>query len=485
MQAQPGFLDPTFGAGGIVITPMDGTIDVIYDICVQTDGMILAAGKRQSGIMSSIMLARYQVDGTLDPAFGSNGLVLTIPFSGFLMASVIEVTAAGRILVCGRANDSMLLARYLPDGSLDLEFDDDGILVIQDLENGPGFSMTQQPDGKILVAGSHDEGAGRQISVHRFFENGSVDMSFDGDGHTMTDLPGDINEAMAIALRADGRIVIAGQYGAEWPFEGMCMIQYNPDGSLDSSFDGDGVWTHTTGFPNEGFLSVVVQSDGKLLAGGISHDGVTNYADLVRLNADGTFDNGFGGDGLIRTDVGPDASSWQEVILEPDGKIIAVGVVNDGADFLVGRYMPDGTLDYGFGTSGLTVTTIGTDAYATSGALMSDGRILMAGTSSMSANGDFILLCFGNDLDIGFVELTGSNLQPQAYPNPVNDVLHVRMEAEGAIMLYEVLDAQGRSVRTLLGGRALDIDVRDLIPGLYQLRCSGDGRVLCSPILKL
>lgn len=177
----------------------------------------------------------------------------------------------------------------------------------------------------------------------------------------------------------------------------FAIVRYNPDGSLDSRFsNGDRETTEID--RNDTALAVALQPDGKIVSAGFATlDGNNLAFALVRYNQDGSLDTTFGGDGKVVTDLSPNLDEVTGVAIQPDGKVVAAGFVNAGAaatDFALVRYHPNGSLDASFGTGGIVRTDFsgGTDG-ASEVALLPGGKIVVAGTTYDSAgSGDFALL---------------------------------------------------------------------------------------------
>ena len=163
----------------------------------------------------------------------------------------------------------------------------------------------------------------------------------------------------------------------------FAVARYNPDGSLDPAFDGDG--RVTTGFgADETATSVAIQPDGKILVAGFTEAGPSpaNFA-LVRYNANGSLDGGFDDDGLLFTDFGAEDVAT-DVLIGAGGAIVAVGGTSTGAgaaDFAFARYEADGSPDNSFDGDGLRTINFGALEVATDAELQPDGRIVAAGLS--------------------------------------------------------------------------------------------------------
>lgn len=479
--AQPGILDPAFGTGGITITDISGTSDIISDLLIRPDGKIVTVCSHSVPMGWSVMLARYTTAGVLDSTFGTNGVVIS-DFGGTLeFAYTGALTVSGGIVVCGSSDDKMMMARYLENGTLDSSFDGDGVLIDATWESDPGFAMTQQPDGKVLVYGQRNEGNGKNISMRRLNADGTLDTSWDGDGYTMTNVPGANDLASSASIQPDGKVLVCGSMGPINSFEGMVVIRYNADGSLDTGFNSTGIWTYTTpGMASEGLSSVIMQADGKVVGAGHASQALVAGTVMVRLNADGTMDTSFDGDGLLYDSSLPPAG-LAEVMQEVDGKLIVFGNAPDTEQFLLARYMADGTLDPAFGTNGYTLTTVGGSSFASTCEFMNDGRILGAGGATPSGYEDLVLACYQND--VGGVGVTEPTLSPKmiaAYPNPARDIVNLRLEAAtGLVLKGEVLDAHGHCVRRwsarVNSEGSFAVDIADLPSGSYLLRCALPG----------
>ncbi|MFG2335324.1 calcium-binding protein [Streptomyces yangpuensis] len=389
--AAPGDLDPSFGGDGVVTTDL-GAAEAAADTVVQPDGRIVAVGGDATDFFGNFAAVRYNPDGSLDTTFGDGGKVSTDIAGGSDSAEGVALQADGKIVVVGVSENLeggvawFTVVRYHPDGSLDTTFDGDG-KAVTDLGGGgadQGSDVAVQADGKIVAAG----GTGGVFALARYnAADGSLDTTFDGDGKVFTDFGGlqEGSTAYGLALRPDGRIVAVGDT-TEGLVRDFALARYNADGSPDTSFSGDGRATTDFGAMDTA-QDVVVQSDGRIVAAGGSAPGV--FA-LARYNADGTPDTAFDGDGRVTTALGgpQGGSSAYDVVQQSDGRIVAVGGGN--GDFALARYNADGGLDTGFGGGDGTVTTnLGGADLARSAALLPDGRIVAAGGGG--AGEDFAL----------------------------------------------------------------------------------------------
>ena len=184
---------------------------------------------------------------------------------------------------------------------------------------------------------------GYDFSLVRYNADGTLDTTFDGDGKVTTDIGLSMIMVRASRCSLTARSSWRAHLNGSEP-GGACAI--TADGSLDTTFDGDGKVTTDLGGIESGSASVTVQPDGKILVAGTSNSDFL----LVRYNTDGTLDNTFDGDGIVTTDVGFDEVG-RSITLEPDGKILVTGWTYDGSNWhmAVARYNADGSLDTSFG----------------------------------------------------------------------------------------------------------------------------------------
>jgi uncharacterized delta-60 repeat protein len=397
----PGDLDLTFDGDGKVITNIGPDEDKAYAVAVQGDGKIVAAGWCYTGATNDFCLARYNPDGSLDTGFDGDGKVTTAIRTGGDLASDVILQGDGKIVAAGNCyadiNSDFCLARYSPDGSLDTGFDGDGKVTTA---IGGGYDQASavalQGDGKIVAAGYCYTGASdSDFCLARYNPDGSLDTRFGGDGKVTTSFSIGPDFAFAVALQGNGKIVAAGRcYTGAGDDLRFCLARYNPDGSLDTGFDGDGKVTTAIGTGSDFAYAVAIQGDGKIVAGGRCYTGATDDFCLARYNPGGSLDTGFDGDGKVTTAIGTGSDVASDVALQGDGKIVAGGHCYTGTtDFCLARYNPDGSLDSTFDGDGKVTTAIGTGSdLALAVAIQGDGKIVAAGYCNTGAGGlDFCL----------------------------------------------------------------------------------------------
>jgi uncharacterized delta-60 repeat protein len=382
-EAAAGDLDPTFGSGGKTSTDILNDTDLAAGVVVQPDGKIIAGGV--SGLDFAVV--RYNSDGSLDLSFGPNGRVRTDFFGSFDEGHAVALQSDGKILLAGSAVNSITfqdfaLARYNTDGALDPTFGSGGKVTTDFFDdNDEAWALAIQTDGKIVLAGRAATDSGFAFAIARYLPGGSIDPSFGSGGKVISHFSG-ADRAFAVAVQPDGKILAAG----------TVIARYNPDGSIDSGFGAGG-----SVVPGLIVRGLALQSNGKTVAAG-SNLLSTDFA-VARYDSDGTLDSTFGSGGKVITDFFGQSDVGLAVVIQPDGNLIVSGQVST-QDFVTSafglvRYKNDGSLDATFGSGG-RVTTDFFEANVSGGAsglaLQSDGRIIAAGGAFNSATGwDFVL----------------------------------------------------------------------------------------------
>jgi len=342
-------LDTSFSGDGKLTTPIGGAEDRANAVAIQPDGKIVVAGFFWNGTSNAFAVVRYNTDGSLDTSFDVDGIATTDLGSGDDQGRGVAIQSDGKIVVSGYThngtNYDFAVVRYNVNGSLDTSFDTDGI-VTTPLSGGDdrGEAVALQSDGKILVAGDVLGGAARNFGVVRYNTTGTLDASFDTDGIVITDFLANEDNARSIAVQPDGRILVGGSShnGSNLDFS---LARYNTNGSLDVSFDTDGkVTTNIAGGLDLGF-GLDVQPDGKIVQAGWGQNGANLDFAVVRYNPNGSLDTSFDLDGKVTTPVGSGNDFGYRMAVEFDGKIVVAGSSHNGSNLDVGlvRYCPNGS----------------------------------------------------------------------------------------------------------------------------------------------
>ena len=277
--------------------------------------------------------------------------------------------------------DRFALARYNPNGSLDASFSGNGKQTTGFPRGSNGArGVALQGDGKIVVVGSAADTTGSfDFALARYNPNGSLDTSFSGDGKQTTGFGA---PTLRPLWRSGATARSPSSAKARGNFGDFALARYNPNGSPDTSFSGDGKQTTDFGGFSDRATDVALQTNGKMVAVGGNNVGFA----LARYNPGGSLDPTFSGDGKQTTDFGASAAG-DGVALQGDGKIVAVGRgpgVN-GYAFALARYNPNGSLDPSFSGDGKQATDFGflnQVGGARGVALQGDGKIVAVGVGA-------------------------------------------------------------------------------------------------------
>lgn len=391
LYAEAGTLDTTFDGDGKVVTNLGG-FEIARSVAIQPDEKIVIAGSS----LNDMLIIRYDENGSLDATFSGDG-VETVDFAlGDDEAYAVEVDSNGKIVAGGYATDPVTgedfaLARFNSDGTPDLTFNLTGKVTID--FNTPLdriFDIKIDSSGKIVAAGRACSAGSLNncnFIVARYNPDGSPDEDFGIDGFFETDFMGDYDEPSALWIHSNGTILLVGGSGVN-----VGMARYNPDGSPDFAFSGDGKLVTDLGLEiGARAWDVLVYPDGRILVAGQAGSTPEDFV-VARFHSDGSLDSNFGasGTGVVRDDFFSGIDAAQSVTLQYDYKIIVSGWAElPGADRTFGliRYTQNGLLDDSFGDGGKVTTDFmpgaGFSEIAYAVALQHDGKIVAAGRADI------------------------------------------------------------------------------------------------------
>ncbi|MBI2440039.1 MAG: hypothetical protein HYV35_01575, partial [Lentisphaerae bacterium] len=395
-------LDASFGtnANGKVTTPIGGSNDYGRGVAIQADGMIVVVGETWNGADWDFGLARYTTTGTLDTAFGTNGTgIMTTDISSNDFVGGVAIQTDGKIVVVGDSRTTnkydFALARYDTNGALDTTFGPSAngkVTTGVDAYNNYGLAIALQTDGKIVVAGYGGNSGGgtyEDFALARYTTTGTLDTAFSGDGKLIQNISGTRDWGRAVAIQTDGKIVVA---GSDYNNNEFIIARFTTAGALDTSFSGNG-WDQTGDIGNNSAYcyGVAIQDDQKIVTVGASAGPDNLDFAMFRHTTNGVLDSSFGYGGKVMTPVGAGADYAYGVVVQPDGKIVAAGSANNGAndDFALARYHSDGRLDFKDGKAN-------SDVHASTDqirglAIQADGKIVGVGAGSDGSYNDFVV----------------------------------------------------------------------------------------------
>jgi uncharacterized delta-60 repeat protein len=396
---------PTFTVSDGRLTTGFGTTstDRPRYVALQQDGKILVAGASEG----NLALARYTVNGSLDTSFSGDGkLTAKVGTSTYISTVNVAPQADGKILVTALAIDGFAISRYLSNGDLDTTFGTNGTFVPEPhawTDAYSSSSMAVLANGKVVIA-YRVYGTQWDTGLIRYNANGTIDTSFDTDGKVIVDTRS-TEYTQKVLVQPDGKILL-NIADVAYPSSGYTLVRMNANGTLDTSFSGDGKLPVAAGTGSVGLTeAMAVQADGKILVGGNLFAQSTNSMLVIRYNADGSLDTSFNSTGTValRSEGGVPYTA-SAIAVQKDGKILAVGSGADDAQtghVAVIRFLPNGAVDQTFGNKGVADAPIprgsGNSAVQPSGlTIQPDGKILVTGDDGSSGS-DFVLIRYNAD----------------------------------------------------------------------------------------
>lgn len=492
--SQAGTIDKSFGNNGIVTTYK--VIDYYYSTCsvLQNDGKILVGGNTYINMkndLTDFAILRYNLNGTLDSSFNLIGKsILKIGTSHDNLTS-IAIQQDGKIIVAGysHVNDSeltLVLVRFNLNGTLDSTFGNYGIVKSQYGKNGDFlYSIVLQQDGKIIVAGKSNiynfDNYEYKFALTRYTPNGNIDSSFGKNGKIIT-IIGYEAIGYAVKLQSNGKIILVGSSKKGY-YEKLnfTIARYNNDGILDSTFGKDGVTITSIGDVGDEISSVSILNDDKIIVAGTSFKFNGKSYDheiaLAKYNSNGTLDRTFGENGVIITPInGLSDLTNNSMVIQKNGKILLTGSsYNDSTKviFLL-RYNINGKLDITFGNKGIVLTQIGTKAGGTSINLQKDEKIIVAGYTNINGDIESIIVRYNNYITDVEETPSYSKSSIEISPNPFS--------AQTVLKLPEFITSGSLSVFNMFGqevlrqenisGESITLKRENLPVGVYMMQIS-------------
>lgn len=438
--------------GAYVFTPNQTRIEHAATTVIETFNLILNDGS-QTGTDALHVV----IEGVNEaPGFAVGQVPLQTSFgSGDDVALAQMLLPDGRFYLAGfsgqSGNNDFAIARYVLDGGLDPAFSNDGrVTAAFGTGADSARALGAQADGKIVVAGTGTAGTSPDFGVMRFNTDGTLDTTFSGDGKATNtfSVSNVVDEAYALAIQADGKIVVAGSTVTSATNNtaiDFAVARYNADGTLDATgFNAGASTTSNRGkfsfdFSNtaDTVYAVALQQDGRILLAGQSVTGTNSDFALARLTSSGAIDTTFSGDGRQTTAMGTGEDVARAIHLLADGKILLAGWSSNGSnlDFALARYHTDGNLDTSFNATGRAVTTVGNgrdQAFAM--AVQVDGKIVVAGSAFNGSSDDFAVVRYNTNgsVDTSF----GQSGRVITAVSAGNDVINaVSIDIEGKILV--------------------------------------------------
>jgi uncharacterized delta-60 repeat protein len=376
-----GLPDPSFNGSGVTGTNFGNNQEYLAAIALQANGEIIAGGYTYQSIdfttIPEYALARFNVNGSVDSSFGTNGQVLDpIGSNDYDYMNCLTITPNGQILSGGYTLDNnealFTVSRFNSNGSADSTFASDGNLLGYYPGNGIGYiSAMVQNDGKIVVNGTtYAGGPSSNYFLARFKSNGATDLTYGNNGIANT------NGDYAV-MQTDQKVVESNYSFDSTGATEIMLSRYNKDGSPDLTYGTNGVVL--SAFSGEFLQTMAIQPDNKVLAAGYINNAIGSDLVLVRFNTDGTPDATFGTGGAVTVDFQPQDDPLT-LAIGNGGKILVgeVGYTASNQDVIVvARFNSNGSIDSSFAQNGEMTLSIGVEAIPGTVAFQQDGKILL------------------------------------------------------------------------------------------------------------
>ncbi|MBT0607032.1 T9SS type A sorting domain-containing protein [Aequorivita echinoideorum] len=466
--SQDGGLDTSFGDGEIVITDLNNSQDLVFNVAEQADQKIIVSGvTMQSNQNYYPYLVRFMPDGTLDTAFGLNGLVLKNDV-GFYDFSYLFIDDSQRIIAAGPKNQSstFVIAKYLDSGNLDTTFADNGIKTIPD---GNYVAMNLMDDGSFLLL---KFSANNTITLNHYLSNGVLDLNFGNNGAAISTFSGDSFQGVEIKTDADNNIYFLGKRDNNANSD-IILMKFNADGYLDNNFGTNGMAIKNIDALNPmnfSTASLDFTNDNKILIAGSCGACIDLFEPVmqpyfIRYQNDGQPDSSFGNNGTVLLPIS--SFSITQVIIQENQRILVAGKLLDcfeGSIYKIERYFPGGTSDYSFLGASLEF-----DNYKT--ILQEEGNIVSAGNTYWYNGVEDVILVRHNNNPLSLPEFENQDIS--IFPNPSTGIFTVEKINFAEKQTYQIIDITGKIIES---GEFSDlqskIDLSNAQSGLYFMTTS-------------
>lgn len=415
LSAQPGTPDAGFnptGTPGYTITDIDGQNDFAKSMVVKpSDNSVYVTGYIH-GSDDTLFIIHYLNDGTLDPAFGTGGVVKYLYLNNTTHGNAIGLQSDGTIVVAGwsypNSNHDFYVGRFNPTTGVVVSEHTDDLSTVTGLSgHDEVFALAIQSDDKIIVAGFATMTVGGQdMAIARYTAAGVLDNTFNNPTGYLTKDINAADQANAVAIdKTSGDIIVAGTSNSGGVLGDFSILRLSSAGTYVGSFNSTGILTlDLNGGSNDDATGVAIDRNGNILVAGNTSSSGPNNIGLVRITPGGVLDVTFNTTGIVITNFSSGFNSSENVnsvIIQNDNKIVVGGTTNGGSsgtyDPMLVRYDNAGALDATFGNSspvdGKAFANIpGTDETGAAIQFL-NSKIYFAGYN----NADVVLSVFNND----------------------------------------------------------------------------------------
>lgn len=352
------YADSSFNNSGSI--HLNNFVQVIpQKLALQPDGKILTAGYMREVLSQDLdgVVYRVNADGTLDTGFGTDGYVRLDVDGTHDVVQGVKVLPNNKIMLLLASGDRNLLVQLLPDGTLDPDFGNEGLLLADTPPYEVWGEFLVQEDQKIILVGYQDvvNSTLTRGIVRRFNPDGSPDNTFGNNGSRSVVIdPGKDLKLFDCVLQSDGKLLATGPYstGAS---SGFIAVRLNTDGSFDNTFSGDGIYLKVMGAVGKDAhaSAIAVRSDGNIYIAGAAPTVNEIAMAVVAVSPAGGIITSFGNFGTTKIVITPQAGVW-DIIIQPDNKLLLAGACvfsNPSVVSAHARLLPNGAIDNTFGLS--------------------------------------------------------------------------------------------------------------------------------------
>jgi uncharacterized delta-60 repeat protein len=332
-----GLIDSSFGTNGYVFTKLDIRQERLFDLQLLNDGSMIAAGyadREEDNVYSAdFALVRYSQDGRLDLSFGKNGYTFTDFDKYHDFGTSLVILKDNKIILSGYSGHEptydFAMARYMPDGSMDSSFGNEGKVKTDLGYNDFSNSMIVQPDGKIVLGGYSIINGTSRFTLARYNSDGSLDSTFGKNGLVTTAIR-NYDVGVSLSYLNTNKLLMTG-YTRTDTYHQIALVRYNIDGLIDSSFGIDGFSVNHIGKGTDYSYDMTFQNDEKILVCGSSSDGDPTDMILARYNTNGFLDSTFGDGGRVITNIDYhserpyNSDKAESIVIDKNGRILLAG----------------------------------------------------------------------------------------------------------------------------------------------------------------
>ncbi len=431
----------------------------------QNDGKVILAGISHVNGNEVLSACRYNIDGSIDTNFGSNGF---FTYNNLFSDTVkgIKVDSNGKIVIVSGQTFIKLL-RLNSNGTVDTTFGTNGFANFNSSSFSSGNDLKILNDNSILVVGTTTTNTGQSLTTDFFLakvdNNGNLVQSFGTNGSTTLSSTANFDELLKVDTLSDGKIITIGTFQNTNGNADIVVFKCNANGSLDTSFNTTGIFT--IGIPNsaDSPVSLAIQSDDKIMIAD-NYNNLSNSL-LFKLNPNGSLDTTFDIDGIIYLD--PTKISYTSAILPIiNNKFIISGTVGaEDNDFIVAKFNNNGSIDNGFGNNGYASVDFFNNYDLPSNVLISnDNNIILTGVTIVNNETFDFALCklyLENELSNNDIINKPVSL---FYPNPATSIIYLSDDVKDV----EIVNIQGKKINSIIIHNTIQLD--HLETGIYILQ---------------